>query len=123
MNKKEHYLFVYGTLMKGLSNHVYLTNQEFICEAEVLDFGLYDVTEDYPGIIRKQNSRVKGELYKIEEDLLKVLDEFEGEEYARIEVDVLMKEGKIKAFTYLWLEEVDNKDYICFNKQPWKKMN
>ncbi|GIM30010.1 branched-chain alpha-keto acid dehydrogenase [Clostridium polyendosporum] len=121
MNKIQHYLFVYGTLMKGLINHQYLINQEFICEAEILDFGLYNVTENYPGIIRKQNSRVKGELYKIEEDLLKILDEFEGEEYTRIEVDVLVKENKIRAFTYLWLEDVNDKDYICYNKQPWKK--
>lgn len=121
MNKKQHYLFAYGTLMKGLCNHKYLANQEFICKTEIVDFGLYNVTEDYPGIVRKQNSKVKGELYLIDEDLLQILDEFEGEEYNRIEVDVMMDNSKIRAYTYLWVEDIHNEDYVIYDEQPWEK--
>ncbi len=121
MNKNKCYLFVYGTLMRGLSNHKYLKNEKFICQTEILDFELYNVTNEYPGIIKKENSKVQGELYQINRQILEDLDKLEGDEYKRIEVNLITKEDRMKAFTYLWTESVNNKEYISYEKQPWRK--
>ena len=47
-------VFVYGTLMKGNSNHRYLERAEFISSAKISGYDMYEVTEFYPGIIPGQ---------------------------------------------------------------------
>ncbi len=106
-------LFVYGTLKKGERAHIFLKNAQFLGRACVSGFELYDLGE-YPGAKRGKGV-VKGEVYLVEEDLLKLLDEYEEEgiEYKRILVEAEMEDGrKVRAWFYEYLGEVEGKGLI-----------
>jgi len=110
-------LFVYGTLMKGMRNHVYLEKATFLGEAstkpeyELLSNGSIPA-------MRAGSEPVKGELYEVDEETLKSLDmleEVNSDLYDRRETDI----GGKKAIVYLgenifnfdtW-EHVPNGDY------------
>lgn len=68
------YLFVYGTLMKGMERHECLEASTFLGAAEASG-DLYDLGE-YPGLV-KGDGVVVGELYQINEILLCLIDEIE----------------------------------------------
>ena len=73
-------LFVYGTLKRGCSNHRHLAGQKFVGLARTLPgFRLYDLG-GYPGIVAQPEDRsgVVGEVWSIEDESLRQLDEFEG---------------------------------------------
>ena len=111
------YIFVYGTLKKGERAHSYLEKAYYIGEGEIEGFCLYDLGE-YPGI-KRCNGKVKGEVYLVDENTLKILDEYEGKDYKRIEVEVKMKNGrKIKAWCYEYLGEVKEENRIL--NDQWK---
>ena len=72
-------IFVYGTLMKGGSNFArFLSNAEFLGKYTAEDFALYDLGA-YPGVVYGKGDKVKGELYKINGDILKNIDRLEGQ--------------------------------------------
>lgn len=80
-------VFVYGSLRNGFHNHVYLKDAEFIGNFQTLEkFYMYSYRSySYPYIIREklENSifdpvQIKGEVYKIDETILKRLDILEG---------------------------------------------
>ena len=69
-------LFVYGTLMKGESNHLWLDSVEFLGQdevqnAEMFDLGAYPMMLSGKGIVR-------GELYHVPLKTVLLLDELEG---------------------------------------------
>ncbi len=71
-------LFVYGTLMNGQRACERLKDAKFIGNAilrgyEILDLG------DFPGIQPHVGGSVVGELYEIDDDMIKDLDLYEGE--------------------------------------------
>lgn len=68
-------VFVYGTLMRGMSRHRYLKNCPFLGTARV-EALLYDLGR-YPGI-KAGKGDVIGELYDIDAETLERLDEVEG---------------------------------------------
>ncbi|MDO8539366.1 MAG: gamma-glutamylcyclotransferase family protein [Opitutaceae bacterium] len=73
-------LFVYGTLKRGASNHEWLSGQAFIAEARTTPgFRLFDVG-GYPGLVRwtRDQDGVAGEIWSVDDECLKRLDEFEG---------------------------------------------
>lgn len=67
-----HYLFTYGTLMKGESNHFYLKESEYIGNGIIRGYRLLKI-EDYPGAIPTDDlqKEVIGEIYKIRHDIKK----------------------------------------------------
>jgi len=76
----ENLLFVYGTLLSGLSNHHHMAGSTFLGEASV-QAALFDMGE-YPalcvqGALAKPLGLVLGELYKIEAEQWQGLDELE----------------------------------------------
>jgi len=75
-----HIIFVYGTLMKGESNHFYIENQQYLGKAAIHGYNLYNLGH-YPGIRpSKHNTRtVYGELYSIDDNALKEVNRLEGE--------------------------------------------
>jgi len=100
------YLFVYGTLMKTVSNGMsrFLhSNSEFIGNAYIHG-KLYDL-EGYPGAVANSNpaERVYGHIFKIKntEAVFKVLDDYEGigdgnpsdYEYVRTRVKAFLEHG------------------------------
>ncbi|WAM36708.1 gamma-glutamylcyclotransferase family protein [Caldicellulosiruptor acetigenus] len=117
------YLFVYGSLLSHNSNNYLLNGCKFIGKAVLEGYGLYKVSW-YPAIVPKEGSKVAGEVYEVDETLIKEIDDFEdeGELYRRQEVDVILNDNKvIKAWTYVYLLDVDEKNYISFEKQPWRE--
>jgi gamma-glutamylcyclotransferase (GGCT)/AIG2-like uncharacterized protein YtfP len=71
------HLFVYGSLMRGQSNHDQLAAGRYLGEAATAPgYALVDLGP-YPAMLRTGTGRVHGELYEIDDVLLARLDEFE----------------------------------------------
>ena len=106
-------IFVYGTLKKGERAHIFLKDAQFLGRAFVAGFELYDLGE-YPGAKRGKGI-VKGEVYLVDKNLLKLLDEYEeeGKEYRRICVKAKMEDGRsIEAWFYEYLGPVKKNQLI-----------
>jgi gamma-glutamylcyclotransferase (GGCT)/AIG2-like uncharacterized protein YtfP len=110
-------LFVYGTLMKDMRNHVYLEKAQFIGGATTKpEFEL--MSNGSIPAMRDGKETVKGELYEVDEPTLQSLDTLEevnSKLYEKREIEI---DGR-KAIAYLgasifnfdtW-EHVPNGDY------------
>lgn len=129
-------VFVYGTLLKGMSRSHSLNNSSFEGFG-VIRGSLYDLGS-YPGIIDSKDS-VYGEIYDIDSSTLVALDHIEGYDinypesslYIRQEVNVtsLNDGSRLKVFTYFYnsssLDEYhpissgDYRRYRLHNKPIW----
>jgi gamma-glutamylaminecyclotransferase len=99
------FLFVYGSLKEGFHNHYKLVNYQKIGKAITSEkYCMYAESNNrFPYVIKEISKfNIKGELYKIDETLLKNIDIFEGTpiHYIREEITVLIKEKEYKAFIY-----------------------
>lgn len=83
------YVFVYGSLKKGFCNHQLIERSEFICKTHTKEcYEMLDL-HDFPGVTKeKRISTIHGELYNVENTVLKQLDEFEGNWYLRETVEL-----------------------------------
>jgi len=118
----KNYLFVYGSLLSHNSHHHLLEGNRFIGNAILEDYALYKIAW-YPGIIPKKGAKVLGEVYEIDKNTLKIIDEFEdeGELYQRKKVKITLEnKQKLEAWTYIYLHEVKEENYIPFEEQPWR---
>lgn len=105
--KKVNRVFVYGTLKKGFYFHnEYLGGDKSNpcgTAKTTKDFSLY--TDGMPHMIREPSETgVKGELYEVDNDVLKRLDDLEGHPvvYYRDIIEVFDEKGdKILAWAYL----------------------
>ena len=73
-------LFVYGTLKRGCRNHPHMAGQTFVGTARTPPgFRLFDLG-GYPGMVPRQEDQVGvvGEVWSVDDDALRRLDEFEG---------------------------------------------
>ena len=70
------YLFVYGTLINGESNHKTLGNSKLIGDAFTKGT-LFDIG-DYPALIPDGDNDVKGEVYEVNCETLTQCDLLEG---------------------------------------------
>ncbi len=98
-----HTLFAYGTLMIDEIMEV-VTGRKFK-SMDALLYGhvrcrIRDVL--YPGIAKKEGSRVRGKVYRnIDDETMNRLDAFEDDVYERVAVEVVGDDGtRIDAFTY-----------------------
>jgi gamma-glutamylcyclotransferase (GGCT)/AIG2-like uncharacterized protein YtfP len=110
-------LFVYGTLMKGMRNHVYLERAQFLGEATTAPQYELMTNGSIPAM-KDGKETVKGELYEVDDETLQsldVLEEVNTKLYEKREIEVAGK----KAIAYLggsifnfdtW-EHVPNGDY------------
>jgi gamma-glutamylcyclotransferase (GGCT)/AIG2-like uncharacterized protein YtfP len=105
-------IFVYGTLKRGCRNHLLLQAAEFLGEARTEAGYLLVDCGGYPGLVgaglvrmelapSEIGSGVFGELYKVDDELLAVLDRFEDvpNEYERVVIQ--LSDGR-KAEGYLY---------------------
>jgi gamma-glutamylcyclotransferase (GGCT)/AIG2-like uncharacterized protein YtfP len=90
-------IFVYGTLRQGASNAFRMNGAVFQSRGKAPG-RLYRV-EWYPGAIFDANATTSiiGELYQITAEHLQALDDFEGEEYRRVNILVTTEEGEVLA--------------------------
>ena len=75
-------------------------NSRFIAEAEVKG-ALYDLGA-YPGLrLEESNSKVVGEVYEVDDETLRRLDEFEASsDYLRKEIEISLEARKMLCWTY-----------------------
>jgi gamma-glutamylaminecyclotransferase len=100
--KDWHLVFVYGTLLQGLSNHTLLDQARFLGQARTKrSYALY--VDYFPKVIRDEAlSSIVGELYLVDGPTLALLDDLEDHpfEYRREQVVVIMDDG---AETPAWI--------------------
>jgi gamma-glutamylcyclotransferase (GGCT)/AIG2-like uncharacterized protein YtfP len=100
MNK--HLVFVYGTLRHGSVGAMSLRfpNSKFIAGGAA-NGRLYDLGA-YPGLLADESSSpVVGEVYEVDDETLRQLDEFEGSSnYSRRQVEVLTGDDLRTCWTY-----------------------
>lgn len=109
------YVFVYGTLKRGFYNHDLLGDSEFICEATTKDqYPMVNIEKFFPYLIddKGKGYRVVGEIYKINEPILAMLDILEGypEHYNRKEIKVVSLGVELTAIAYFLNEKIDYSD-------------
>jgi gamma-glutamylcyclotransferase (GGCT)/AIG2-like uncharacterized protein YtfP len=110
-------VFVYGTLKRGGSNHLFLRGQKFLGEVRTAPgFTLYSLGE-YPGMVRAPGDTqgVTGELWDVDDECLAELDRLEGLDEGLYErIDVLLEANLLagSAQTYLYLRQIDGLDAL-----------
>ncbi|HJH31441.1 MAG TPA: gamma-glutamylcyclotransferase [Methanosarcinaceae archaeon] len=77
------YLFVYGSLKLHCLNNDKLKNAKFVCATHTSEMYLMLDLGNFPGAFRGEDessfrSNIYGEVYEIDYDTIKCLDEFEG---------------------------------------------
>ena len=106
-------VFVYGTLKRGFGNSFLLRDSCFVSEAETVDkYALYE--NGIPFVIKHKNdTRIKGELYRVSNKTLLNLDILEGHPVAYkrelIEVITIKSKHVIKAWLYFYPKPIGNK--------------
>lgn len=99
----KHYVFVYGTLRSGHSNHHLLKDAH--CHGTgttVENYSMYLIS-GYPYVTScEQRYPIAGELYGLDDDTLSVLDKMEGHprHYERREIAVTVEEKQYTAWMY-----------------------
>lgn len=97
-------LFTYGSLMCADIMHRVAGCRAQSAEAVLMAFHRSKIIrEEYPGIVPRPESKVSGVLYfRLPDEAIRRLDIFEGELYARQEVEVILPEhGVCHAMTYV----------------------
>lgn len=75
MNK--HLVFVYGTLRRGGTNHYMLETSEFLGSHQTESrYTLFRLGQ-FPAVVARGETSITGEVYRIEDDVLSLLDELE----------------------------------------------
>lgn len=75
-------VFVYGTLKQGGGLHHILAegNAKFLCCEMLYDVAMYDLGS-YPAAVPEEGAVIHGEVYDVDEVLLRRLDQAEGVPY------------------------------------------
>ena len=111
MNK--HLVFIYGTLRRGSpgSMSVRFPLAEFVAEARVHG-KLYDLGP-YPGMqLSESETFVSGEVYEVDDETLKLLDDFEeSSHYHRAQLEISLGGENRECWTY----EPDSSFYALRN--------
>ncbi|MCH2206714.1 MAG: gamma-glutamylcyclotransferase [Lentisphaerales bacterium] len=116
------FLFVYGTLKRGKNSPLkHLMNLKTTYLEDVQISGKLYLVSYYPGLKLDSANTVYGELYKItDSSIIERLDEYEGcsqnspapHEYRRVAIPVCTSFGTVDAWTYEYIQAVNEKDYI-----------
>lgn len=113
-------LFVYGTLMRGETNHHFMGDALFLSlECTKAQFSLYHLGH-YPAMVEMGKQSIQGELFLVEIDQLFVIDQLEEcpEYYYRKEIELITGE---RVCTYLMpMEIIRRHDGVIMNNS-WKR--
>lgn len=101
-------VFTYGTLMKGQRNHFYLADSEYLGEATLDGYVLYDTGYGYPAAVARQGSKIHGELYEVDEKTKASMDRLEsvGYLYDCKAVAVVRDDHEEEVLFYVYLQDV-----------------
>jgi len=117
-------IFVYGTLMQGMRNHVYLEKAKFLGTAQTKPEYELLYNGSIPAAKTGGHDSIKGELYEVDAETLKsldVLEEVDSNLYTKAEVDIDGKKATIylggNMFNFDTWEPVPNGDYAALMKK------
>lgn len=113
-------VFVYGSLMKKYWNHRFLMEQQYLGTGILEGYEMYHVSS-FPGIIRKDEESIQGEVYEVDEKTLRRLDqlESEGTMYIRVEEEIVINnQEKVRAFVYVWNRGIAGRKKVL--QMPWE---
>ena len=106
-------VFVYGTLMKGETNHHYLENSKFLAKTTIKGYDMYSVGW-YPAIVAG-DGLIVGELYQVAKEDMQSIDNLEGEGSLYIKRCESISDAngnKTRAFVYVYLGDVSGLEKI-----------
>lgn len=110
---------MYGTLMSNERNHSYLKGSMFLEEGQTLEEFCMHHLGAFPVVTDEEVSPIIGELWRVEEDVLQMIDDFESGMFDRIQVPVVVKKsGVIKAWMYVTYEEL--KEGVLIRDGNWR---
>ncbi len=118
LNSPMYKLFTYGSLMCSDIMFKVAGCQSNCISASLKNFQRSSIHgEKYPGIFQQADATVEGILYlDLSQDAIERLDEFEGEQYHRQEVQVLTQQfGACMAMTYIIKPHYHN----ILTGKPW----
>ena len=117
---KTNYVFTYGTLMKNERNHHLLNDNDYVCDAEVSNFKMFNLGR-YPGIY-PGNGTILGEIYLVDDQTLAHLDELEeeGSLYIRQQVQAKSLDKTYEVFIYVYNQLEPTPNYIKSSPYSWK---
>jgi gamma-glutamylcyclotransferase (GGCT)/AIG2-like uncharacterized protein YtfP len=103
-------VFVYGTLRDGEGNHHYLAGAQQLTRIAKARGRLVDTGCGYPAMLLDEKQWTHGELYEVDNRMLRRLDRLEGyygqndsrNLYDRVEVAVETDQGSVRALTYIF---------------------
>ena len=110
-------VFVYGTLMKGETNHGFLRNSTFLAKTAIEGYDMYDCGW-YPAIVAG-DGLIIGELYSVPLEDIPSIDSLEGEGslYVKKCERIILNGDATFAFVYVYLGDCSG-----FEKIPaWKE--
>jgi gamma-glutamylaminecyclotransferase len=119
------YVFVYGSLKKGFYNESLLQKASYIGESITCEkYSLYKTNLDpYPFLLEENNNEttnITGEIYKIDENILKILDRLEGYPnfYDRKIIEVISENTSYSAIAYFLKNKatLENRTKTLINK-------
>lgn len=121
----DNYIFVYGTLLTEERNHYLLENSILIGNGYIKDYFMFNVGT-YPGIQKSKynNKIVLGEVYKVNDETVVLLDELEevGYLYKKELVPVYLDNDEIvNAYVYEYILKNYEENSIV-NEYNWKKI-
>ena len=119
-----YYVFVYGTLLTQERNHHLLENSILVDKGYIKDYFMFNIGT-YPGIQKSKykNKIVLGEVYKVNEETMDLLDELEevGYLYKKELVPVYLNNNEvINAYVYEYILETYEENNII-SEYDWKK--
>ena len=114
-------VFVYGTLLSGEGNHDVLGGARCVGHGRTLPvFELRDLG-DYPGLLEGGSQAVLGEVYEVDEETLRVLDDFEDHPRLYRRVTITLADGKdVEAYV---LSEEQAAGSAAIESGSWRERN
>lgn len=121
----DNYIFVYGTLLTEERNHYLLENSILIGNGYIKDYFMFNVGT-YPGIQKSKynNKIILGEVYKVNDETMVLLDELEevGCLYKKELVPVYLDNDEIvNSYVYEYILKNYEENSIV-NEYDWKKI-
>jgi len=112
-----HTLFTYGSLMCSDIMSTVAGCQSDSMAATLKDFQRSTIHgEKYPGIFHQANGTVEGVLYlQLPEEAILRLDQFEGEQYSREDVQVITPQGPCRTMAYI----IKPQYHHLLTGEPW----
>ena len=108
-------VFAHGSLRRRGLNHGVVSLSEFLGNGETAQQYCLCVMNNKPIATRRQVSRIKGEVYSVDEQTLHIIDRFKGHPHInkREVVSVQLEDGRIiEAWMYFYMQPLRDSKII-----------